>query len=228
MILYIVDIRERNEQTMRKFLLGAVLAAVCAMGMTAMASDITGTYKPGINSYDASITDSAKTIIIYKGKGTESIKGENIYYIDQVANDTGFAGNINALMKSGATAGIYTVSVNGGKFTTFEISEGAAAVEGDTPVTQKETGNNANGVYSAAYIIEGITNFSSINSVKFLLNDGTVEKIVSVDKEYVWGSSDNYPTIDTNTPVTCAVQIDDIPDVGSAQMFLSTDTVASN
>ena len=120
---------------MRKFLLGAALAMVCTMGMTAMASEtaVTGTYKPGVNSFDTSITDSAQTIIIYKGTEEASITGENIYYVDQATNDTGFIGNLNALMKSGATEGTYTVAVNGGKSTTFEISKGDAAVEGCTP-----------------------------------------------------------------------------------------------
>ena len=123
-------------------------------------------------------------------------------------------------MKSGATAGTYVVAVQGGDETVFVISNGAASVEGDTPVAQKEKGNSANGTYSAAYVVE-VGNISEIKTIKFM--DTTNDIVYGIAADSVW----DIASIDSGTTVTCGIQIDDIPEASALTMYLSTDETTS-
>jgi len=217
---------------MRKFLLGAALAMVCTMGMTAMASEttVTGTYKPGVNSLDASITDSAQTIIIYKGTETASITGENIYYVDQATNDAGFIGNVNMLMKAGASEGTYTVAVDGGKSTTFEISKGDVAVEGCVPAKALEVGaayEDSADYCSVAFQIEDIqyADLLDFNTIKSRVGDWVVATSIS---EVIgdWKSKfETFPNIDAT--VNGLIQVDWVPvqQAEKFELYFTTDVV---
>ena len=111
---------------MKKTYLALILALMFIFSISVSAE---AGYAPGINSYaDSSVTDGAKTVVIYKGTVESDLKTENIYYIDQCADAAGFS-NLNMLMKLGAPAGTYTVATDNGT-TTFEISEAEAFVSG--------------------------------------------------------------------------------------------------
>ena len=112
---------------MKKIYLALVLALMFVLSISANAG---AGYAPSTNSYTSSITDGAKTVVIYKGTAESDLKTENIYYIDQCADAAGFS-NLNMLMKLGAPAGTYTVATNEGT-TTFEISKAEAFVSGST------------------------------------------------------------------------------------------------
>lgn len=226
---------------MRKILLSAALAAICTMGMTAMASETTlekGDYIAGANNYQSAGTIGAKTIIIYKGNSNATIKGEDIFYIDQAEADTGFVGDVLALMKSGATEGTYTVAVDGGKSTTFEISKGDVAVEGCTPTTrtapEKLVEEYGDDYCSVAFTIEGITldELKSFKQVKSLVRvaEGAVgEDWVSsanISEVIEWNKvSDNLVPNTENSTVKCAVQVDWVPTTQADrfEIYLSTE-----
>lgn len=220
---------------MRKILLSAALAAICTMGMTAMASEtsaVSGTYTPGANSYNASITDTtAQTIIIYKVSAETdgevpddvTITGDSIYYVDQSEASTGFNGSVNALMKSGATAGTYVVAVQGGDYDTFVISTGDEAVEGCIPAKSLAIGEayeDANGYCSVAFKIENITyaELSALQTVKSRVGDWVVATGIT-DVIGDWMTKDGeVPNIDAATQVYGLVQVDWVP-VDKAENF---------
>ena len=207
---------------MRKVLLSAVLAAVCTMGATAMAA--TGTYTPGANNFTPNDVTGHNTIIIYK-QGS-AITGDSIFYVGQAEGES-FEDGFTALMKTeGLTEGTYVVDMNG--VTTpykFKITKGQAAVAGDTAVEEAELGNEADGTYSAAYVATNVTNFSSINSIKFLLKDAAgAEYVAQVSKSYIWGEDSNW-NANIEAAVDFGVQIDDIPTAGGGEMGLSADVV---
>lgn len=218
---------------MRKILLSAALAAICTMGMTAMASEttVTGTYIPGVNNYRSEGTAGSKTIIIYKVNETNTITGEDIFYVDQADTESGtFGTNVEALMKSGATAGEYVVATNEGE-TTFVISEGAAAVEGCTPTTKYDAVQHSDNVeyYSVPFIMEvDVAKFNAFKSVKSRVGD--VVYSADIKSAIEWsGDYDNIANIAGGTNVKVGVQVDWVPSesVNVFELYFSEDAVAS-
>lgn len=208
---------------MRKILLSAVLAAICTMGMTAMASETIadGTYVPGFNNYESKGTADKQTIIIYKVNDAETITGDDIFYVDQADTETGtFGANVRALMKANPTVGTYKVAVNGGDYDTFEISTGDEAVEGCIPAKPLSIGKayeDANGYCSVAFQIENITyaELSALQTVKSRVGDWVVATAIS---EVIgeWKAKTELPNVDAT--VNGLVQVDWVP-VDKAQTF---------
>ena len=217
---------------MRKILLSAALAAICTMGMTAMASETTVNdgYNPGVNSYDASMASTAQTIIIYKGTEADSITGENIYYVDQSADNTGFGTAVTALMKANPTEGTYTVAVNGGNSTTFTISNGDAAVAGCVPTERIGSEKSVEAYGGEEYCSVGFkftvtgVQFNSFEQIKSLVRaeEGTDWVATSAAESIEW---DETPAIDGTTSVQCAIQVDWVPTTQADrfEIYLSTE-----
>ena len=219
---------------MRKILLSAALAAICTMGMTAMASEtaatVAGDYVAGDNNYNATAgTADAKTIIIYQGEASSDITGDKIYYVDQAAGDS-FGSEVLALMKANPPAGTYTVAVNGGKSTTFTISNGDAAVAGCVP-TERIGSEKAVEAYGGEeycsvgfkFTVTGVQ-FNSFEQIKSLVRaeEGTDWVATSAAESIEW---DETPAIDGTTSVQCAIQVDCVPTTQADrfEIYLSTE-----
>ena len=165
---------------MRKICLALILslATMCVCSVVAGAEETSGHYKAGVNSYSNDATSGAQTVMIYKVTENGSISAENIYYINQNDNDTGFS-NLEMLMKRDAPEGDYALVTNKGKVATFTITKSEAAIVGSREmkclnVIQKE------GSYCAAY---GISTNSMLteNAKLSMIVDGKDDKLYSIN-----------------------------------------------
>ena len=134
-------------------------------------------------------------------------------------------------MKANPPAGKYTVAVNGGKSTTFTISNGDVAVAGCKPA-ERLKGTYSSAEYrdekyvSIGFKITDITfaDWKAFTTVKTLFK-GEEEKVVSTafNKIIQWEDTAN---IADSTTITCAIQVDWVPGdlADKFNLYLSTDT----
>ena len=152
----------------KKIYLALTLALICILGVTVNAEE--GNYAPGENSYTNSITEGAKTVLIYKGSNVGDVTGENIYYIDQTNDTEGFA-NLEMLMKRDAPAGEYTVVVDGGNTAKFTISDAQAFVSGATKVKFLGAQLQSDSSYSVAYGIDVKNSYSATSKLTMIIGE---------------------------------------------------------
>lgn len=147
------------------------LAMMCMYSAVAVAQ--TGQYNAGVNSYTNSVSDGAKTVLIYKGGVNDPVTAENIYYINQDDSELGFS-KLEMMMKRNAPDGEYTLATDrGGKIATFNISKAQAAIVGYEQM--KCLGASMKGeTYSVAFGI----------STKSLLTDNSQLSMLIDDKLY--------------------------------------------
>jgi len=186
-----------------KICLAMILAL---MFMLSISVNAEAGYAPDVNSYTNSLSDGAKTVIIYKGTAESEITSENIYYINQCDNAEGFS-NLEMMMKADAPVGEYTLLTNGGNTTTFEITVADVYVSGSTEV-EFLGAQLKNGSYSAAFGLKA----------ELLLSDASKLTMVMGDKAYTtdiygagsiisWGTD---PVATEDGQLTLAIQMDNI------------------
>ena len=153
---------------MKKIYLTLILALMSVCGVTAYAEE--GGYTPGVNSYTNSITEGAKSVIIYRGADNSEITSKTIYYIGQTNDVEGFS-NLEMMMKLDAPAGEYTVVVSGGNKTTFTISDAEAFVSGATKMKFLGAQKQNDLSYSVAFGFGVKSSYSSTSKLTMIIGD---------------------------------------------------------
>ena len=178
---------------MKKTFLILALIIACLGSTSVLANE----YAPGENSYTNAMVNGKKTVLIYKGDSSEGLSGENIYYVDQCDEDSGFSSNFKAHLKSGIEKGTYTVVTDGVNTTTFTVSDAQLAVLGSTKLEYLGSELTPTGRYRAAYAFdaEGIT-----ESTQLMMVLGT--------KAYSILLKDAFSVSLPSLSGTCAVQLD--------------------
>lgn len=204
---------------MKKIYLALILALMFVLSISVTAEE---GYTPGINSYtNNSMTDGAKTVIIYRG--TDGIDGamEDIYYIDQCDDAEGFS-NLKMLMKLDAPAGVYTVATNLGK-ATFEISKAEAFVSGATEAEflgAEKQGDSYSVAFGFKADLSLINAFATLTMV--MGEDAYTTDLCGENSIINWGAGYTY---DQNGSLMLAIQIDN---VGSEYMTDKEGTMIPN
>ena len=190
---------------MKKIYLSLILALIFILGISVNAEE---GYTPGANTYTDSMTDSAKTVIIYKGTAESDITSESLYYIDQCDEAEGFS-NLEMLMKLDAPAGEYTVVVEGGATKKFTISKAEAFVSGATEPEFLGAEQKSDGSYSVAYGFKASLVLSDVSSLTMVMGDKAYStKLFGADSIINWGNLNVYP--DENGNIMFAIQIDGV------------------
>lgn len=150
-----------------KICLAMILAL---MFMFSISVNAEGSYAPGTNSYTNSISEGAKTVIIYKGTAESDITGENIYYINQCDNEGGFT-SLEMMMKADAPAGTYTVLTNGGNSATFTISPAQAVEASATEMEFLGAELTDDDSYSAAFGFNAAALLTDASKISMVIDD---------------------------------------------------------
>jgi len=170
----------------KKNYLMLILALMCIFSVTVNAEG--GGYNPGANSYTNSITEGAKTVIIYKGEDFSTITGDDIYYIDQSNEENGFS-NLEMLMRLDAPAGTYTVAVEGGNKTTFEISDAQSAVSGANKMTFLGVQQQSDSSYSVAFGFGVKSFYNTASKLSMIIGDKAYSTDMFGETSIIdWGS----------------------------------------
>jgi len=152
------------------FVLILSMAIMCMYSVMAIAQ--TDGYAAGVSSYTNSMSDGARTVLIFKGEQNENINGDDIYYIDQDDSGYGFS-NLEMMMKRNAPAGVYTVVTDkDGKIATFEISKAQTMVEGNEEMKCLGVSQNQKDLtYSAAYVISTNSLLTENSKISMILGE---------------------------------------------------------
>ena len=189
---------------MKKIYLAMILALMFMLSISVNAAE---GYTPGVNSYTNSISDGAKTVIIYKGTAESDITSENIYYINQCDNAEGFA-NLEMMMKADVPAGTYTVLVNGGSTATFEISDAQAFVSGAKEVDFLGAQLKGENSYSAAFGFNASTLVSDTSEITMVIGDKAYTTAMYGENSIInWGAGFAYTD---GEDLKFAIQLDNI------------------
>ena len=190
---------------MKKIYLSLILALIFILGISVNAEE---GYTPGANTYTDSMTDSAKTVIIYKGTAESDITSESLYYIDQCDEAEGFS-NLEMLMKLDAPAGEYTVVVEGGATKKFTISKAEAFVSGATEPEFLGAEQKSDGSYSVAYGFKASLVLSDVSSLTMVMGDKAYSTdLFGKDSIIAWNNLEVYT--DENGNIMFAIQIDGV------------------
>jgi len=197
---------------MKKISLALTMALMCTLCSTVNAEE--SGYVPGVNSFTNSITNGAKTVMIYKGTESSDITSENIYYIGQSNDAEGFS-NLEMLMKLDAPAGEYTVLVNGGNSIKFAISDAEAFVSGGTKIDFLGTQMRGENSYSVAFGVNAKNLYNDTPQVTMIIGDKAFTTDLNGNNSIInWGTAVQI----AENEVMFALQID-----GVGKEYINTD-----
>jgi len=189
---------------MKRIYLTMILAL---MFMFSISVNAEGSYAPVNNSYTNSMSDGAKTVIIYKGTAESDITGENIYYINQCDNEGGFT-SLEMMMKADAPAGTYTVLTNGGNSATFTISPAQAVEASATEMESLGGVLTDDDSYSAAFGFNASALLTDASQISMVIGDMAYTTDLFGESSIInWGAAFAYTEEET---LKFAIQIDGI------------------